>query len=319
MHWCPTLQVLSATIVHLDSFSAPRGIKHLILEVPEVHCGRLSSSLSVLEQLQTLWVAVSEVLEEHTAGALELSSLRALRRLRLDDFVPDSIRLGDLCELSVTQRDAWSVQHRVWDTVLPHLREVLLEDSCHDLMDLPSVLLKADNLVRADLVVDNIGTAAEPVQLHGALARVEDLFLHCTDLHAIVPANVAWRFVRLTAQNELHLRFEAVLSFAAVIPAFRFRYRTWQVCCPLRISTILVTILLPSQSPLAFLQGIAVLELVALLTKRRPEWKGQFLEAPAACGLCFPWDEPSGITWDFDCRCATCWQCLSKAGVIARL
>ena len=103
------------------------------------------------------------------------------------------------------------------DTVLPHLRSVTLEDSDHAFVGLPSVLYRADNLVKAALSVGCIGTAAVPVQLYGALARVEELAVHCTDLHAIVPSDFAWRNITLTARNALDLRFDAVLSFAETI------------------------------------------------------------------------------------------------------
>ena len=54
--------------------------------------------------------------------------------------------------------------------------------------------------------------------------------MHCTDLHAVVPAHVAWRDVSLAVQNVMDLRFEAVLSFADILPIFRFSYLTLQVC-----------------------------------------------------------------------------------------
>ena len=72
------VQVLTADVVRLDSFGAARGIKHLMLTVPRVDCGRLSSSLSVLEQLQTLWVYVADMHKRQTAGALDLAALRDL-------------------------------------------------------------------------------------------------------------------------------------------------------------------------------------------------------------------------------------------------
>ena len=149
----------------------------------------------------------------------------------LEDLLPGSIKLGNSCELTVTQHYGWKLEHPVWDTILPHLRSVTLEDSDHAFVGLPSVLYRADNLVKAALSVGCIGTAAVPVQLYGALARVEELAVHCTDLHAIVPSDFAWRNITLTARNALDLRFDAVLSFAETIPAFCFRYLSLQACC----------------------------------------------------------------------------------------
>ena len=235
LHWCsPFLQVLSADVVRLDSFGAARGIRHLMLELLELDCSRLSSSLAVLEQLQTLCVSVVLKPERHTAGAVELTALEALRSVRLVELLPDSIKLGDGCELHlVTHSDGLKIDHPVWDTVLPHLRSVLLDDNGHALMGMPSVFSKAENLVKATLWVYHIGTASVPVELHGALACVEELDVQCINLHAIVPSNVTWRNINLMARNVLDLRFEAVLSFAEAIPAFCFRYHSLEVCCSL--------------------------------------------------------------------------------------
>ena len=230
----PLLQVLCADVVRLNSFGAARGIKHLMLEVPKIDCAPLSSSLAVLKQLQTLWVSVGDMPERQKShGALQLTALQALRTVALDGLVPSSIRLDDKCELHVSHCSGWSVERAVWHTVVPHLCSVVITDSNLKLMALPSTLFRADRLVKASLSVENLGTAAAPVQLHCALARVEELAIHCMDLHAIVPPNVAWRSINLTARNVLDLRFEAVLSFSETTPAFSFRYLSLQVPCPL--------------------------------------------------------------------------------------
>ena len=314
------MQVLSADVMHIDSFGAARGIKHLMLEVPHIDCGRLSSSLSVLEQLQTLCIHVTEMPERETAGPLDLAALRSLRYVGLDLLVPESIKLGDTCELSVSQYQGWKMEHPVWVTVLPHLRSVTLEDDEHVLVGLPSFLTGARALVKASLSVAEVGNAAVPVHLHGALARVEELVVDCLNLHAVVPAHFAWRNITLAARNILDLRFEAVMSFAEAAPAFCFRYNNLQVSCSLAelgVCPSLACLLLRVQCFSWPPQGPYLLELAAVLARIHPEWKGHFREDPTrtqigTSGLCFPLAQPPCSVWDAltSCRCGACSPCL---------
>ena len=124
------MQVLSADVVRINSFGAARGIKHLMLELLQLDCSRLSLSLAVLEQLQTLCVSVLKRPERQTAGALELTELQALRSVRLVELLPESIELGDSCELHVvTHNDCLKIEHPVWDTVFatPALGDAALQ------------------------------------------------------------------------------------------------------------------------------------------------------------------------------------------------
>ena len=75
-----SLQVLFADVICLDSFGAARGIQHLMLQTPYLRCDRLSSSLSALEQLQTLWVKDTVASRQHTCGALHLTALKRPER-----------------------------------------------------------------------------------------------------------------------------------------------------------------------------------------------------------------------------------------------
>ena len=228
----PLLQVLFASVGEIRTFGAARGIKHLVLHMHNPHCGHLSAAVSVLEQLQTLWLAADggEV-QRQTPGALRLSALKSLRSLVLTYVVPESISCSDSCELHLALADGWSTEHPVWDTVLSRLRTVTLSRRSPALVALPSILLKAGNLTKAVVKVDQCGTATAPLLLGGHLAHVEELVLHCRELHVIVPASVNWRNV-FVAATHLNVRFEAVASFGEVIPAFCFLFKTLQVCYP---------------------------------------------------------------------------------------
>ena len=96
----PPLQVLIASVIRLESFGAARGIKHLVLETPYVQRGRLSPILSVLEQLQILYLDDPDT-GQQTCGALHLTALQSLRSVVLDGIVPASIQLPESCELHV--------------------------------------------------------------------------------------------------------------------------------------------------------------------------------------------------------------------------
>ena len=209
-----------------------------MLDIPDVDCTALSSTLSVLEQLQTLWLyshrwqlpTAAAERPAVPAGTLQLKALLGLRTLGLDGLVPDSIQLNaSSCELHLTQVGLHNIRHTVWDTILPHVRSVTLRDDSDGegvLTSLPSVLRNACNLMRADMYVRGLGTCGAPLLLDGALARVVDLCVFCTgDLHATVPADVAWRHVSLAALNTLTLRFGDLPSFADGAPAFCFNYR----------------------------------------------------------------------------------------------
>ena len=226
------MQVLCANVVHLDSFGRARRIKHLLLEIPVIHCGRLSTALAVLEQLQTLWLNDLKRPVPRTPGALQLDALIALQTVALEGLVPESIQLIEGCELHITQHDQSCIEDAVWDTVLPHLRSVWLSDGSAVIAALPSCLLKAGNLTRASLLVQRFGTAAAPVPLGGTLAQVDALVVQCKDLHVIVPAVVAWRDVSLAASNLLDLKFKDVASFGSEIPKLCLRYGMLLVCCP---------------------------------------------------------------------------------------
>ena len=202
-----------------------------MLQIPEPHCGNISSAIAGLEQLETLWLANNGPVAQ-TTGALQLSALKSLRSLALISVVPESISCNDSCELHVDV-DIESMDHPVWDTVLPRLRSVQLapHNPCHsfNLAALPSMLLKAGNLLKAELTMPHCGTATVPLLLGGSLAHVAELVVDCLELHAIVPAHVTWRNVCVAAEH-LNLRFEAVVAFGEVIPAFCFRFNKLQVC-----------------------------------------------------------------------------------------
>ena len=141
--------------------------------------------------------------------------------------------MTESCELHVKQLSQWGAVHSVWDAVKPRLRSVSLLCDDYVMRALPSIFHGAANLAMAWLEVEKVGTEGAPLHLRGPLADVKELVVKCTsDLHAIVPAHVAWRNVTLSAQNALDLHFEAVVSFANTIPAFCFRYFSLQVGCP---------------------------------------------------------------------------------------
>ena len=84
------VQVLGASVIHLNSFGRARGIKHLLLQSTDFHCGRLSTALVVLGQLQTLWLNDPKGPVPQPPGALQLDALTALRTVALDGLVLES-------------------------------------------------------------------------------------------------------------------------------------------------------------------------------------------------------------------------------------
>ena len=86
---CTPLQVLHADVARLSSFGAARGIRHLMLQLYDVVPGVPLPDLSALEQLQTLWLSDTVGPRRQTTGALHLSALPALRRVMMDDIVPE--------------------------------------------------------------------------------------------------------------------------------------------------------------------------------------------------------------------------------------
>ena len=237
----PVLQVLFANGDLISTFGAARGIKHLVLQMRNPHCGHLSAAMSVLEQLQTLWLASNGGEVQQQTGALRLSALKSLQSLALKFIVPESISCNDSCELHVELKFVWSMEHPVWDTVLSRLRTVQLFGGSTDLVALPSILLKAGNLTRAVVTVNQCGTATTPVPLGGHLAHVEELVLHGKEVHAVVPAHVTWRNL-LVAATHMDLRFEAVASFGKAIPAFCFVFKTLQVRYPQPILNLFMAV-----------------------------------------------------------------------------
>ena len=228
------VQVLFVTSARrMSSFGAARGIKHLILQMPNPQFSRLSPALSVLDQLLTLRLSNNVGFKDqpHTSGALQLSALHSLRSLVLSGVVPTTISCSDSCELHVVLQVGWSMEHPFWDTVMSRLRSVILSGCSPALVALPSILLNAGNLTRATLRVHQCGTATAPLLLGGSLARLEKLILDCVEVHAIVPARVTWRYVHVVAAH-LNLQFEDVASFGAAIPAFCFLFNTLQVRYP---------------------------------------------------------------------------------------
>ena len=226
-------QVLNAKVFRFDTFGRALGIKHLMLQLPTVRCGRLSPAISVLEQLQTLWLAdPTKPALQQTYGALQLSTLTALVTVALDGVVPESIERVEGCELHVTHYHAWAAEHTVWGTALHHLRSVAVSDRRYVVAALPSCLLGANSLARVSLLVHRFGTAAARLPLKGALAQAGELVVQCKDLHATVPADVDWRKLSLAARNLLDLQFEDVASFGSDIPMLCLRYGVLPVCSP---------------------------------------------------------------------------------------
>ena len=225
------VQVLNAKITCFDSFGAARGLKHLMLHVTGVDDDCLSSSLSVLERLRTLWISRVTISEQQTSGALHLSALHSLDRLALENYVPRTIQLAESCELHVVHFSLFAAEHAVWDTVLPNLRSFMLDSCDQELLALPSCLRNASNLAAVWVDIECFGTAAAPLQLHGALAHVAELTVQCTHLHAVVPLGVSWQHINFSARGVLDMRAEALSSFAEAIPALCFRYHSLQVRC----------------------------------------------------------------------------------------
>ena len=159
--------MLHAAVSDLKSFGAALGIKHLMLEMSSIECSRLSSALSVLKQLQTLWLADPSRPVHQTSGVLSLEALRSLQSVALDGVVPESIELVEGCTVSIEQHSQWSIEHAVWETLLHRLRSVLL--SVDVIEALPSILLRAGTLAKATLLGEHFGTAAAPLLLCGSL------------------------------------------------------------------------------------------------------------------------------------------------------
>ena len=137
-----------------------------MLEVPNPKCQHISAAMSGLEQLETLWLA-DPGMTPQASGALQLSALQSLCSLALTGVVPESITCNDSCELHVVM-DVESMEHPVWDSVLPHVRSVRLSGySTHDPVALPGILLNASNLTRAAVSVNQCGTATAPLLLGG--------------------------------------------------------------------------------------------------------------------------------------------------------
>ena len=322
-------QVSFAELAGIDGFSCARGIKHLALRTLNPHCGQISSAMSELEQLETLWLCDWGGMSE-ASGGLQLSGLRSLRSLVLCWIVPESISCSDRCELHV-ELGIYSMEHAVWDTVLPRVRSVtLLEFSFRPaLVALPSILLKAGNLSKADVRVQQCGTASAPLLLGGSLAHVEELVLDCVKLHAIVPAGVTWRTVYVAA-TEMNLRFEAVAPFGEAIPAFCFRFNKLQVCYAQPSLYLFMAITFSPAPDLLRCshQGTEMYDLAAAVAKRRPEWTGivrmgqndsQISQHKTlTSGMCFPMAQPPCKMWWEDhqwCCCGACFRFLCKAGI----
>ena len=337
--------MLFASGAHISSFGAARGIKHLVLKMRDPHCGYLSSAMSVLEQLETLWLADAtgrKVQQQQTSGGLQLSALRNLRSTMLESIVPESISCSNSCELHVDLEGVWSMEHPIWDTVLSHLRSVTLRGRSCDMVALPSILLKAGNLTRVNVMLKQCGTASAPLLLGGSLAHVEELVLDCVELHVVVPAHVTWRNIWVTTAH-LNLRFEAVAFFGEAIPAFCIEFKTLQVCFPRVMLNLFIAVRVPAAPALhhaaypalsrhvahqklaACAQGPALLELAAIVAKR-PEWSDHesFCLYPSAhledpmTAMCFPMTQRLSNAWDAlgRCRCGACRTCLCAAGIM---
>ena len=267
---------------------------------------------------------------QQTCGVLHLTGLQNLESVALVGIVPASIQLTQSCELHVVQFSKWGAEHTVWDTVLPNVRSVLLRANGQDFTALPNNLHEASNLMSAKVISHYFGTAAAPLQLHGALEHVEELSMRCVDLHATVPTDVAWRNIDLKALHVLNIRFENISSFVEGNPAFCFRYFHLQVCSPLaqRSQTSLLPLHLQSPNCSVHHQGTALSELAACQMRRHPEWKGHFCEDLGGAhgklrnlrirGLGFPLAEPPSPMWQpaHSCCCRACLGCLKGAGIM---
>ena len=318
------LQVLFANVVNLSGFVCARGIKHLMLLIPNPDCGNISSALAGLEHLETLWLA-SFGETPQASGALQLSAHERLQSLALIRIVPESISCNDSCELHV-QLPIESMEHPVWETVLPRVRSVRLwghSRQCR-LVALPSILHKAGNLLSAELKMPLCGTATVPVLLGGPLAHVEELVLRCLELHAVVPAHVTWRSVYMAAPH-LNLRFEAVASFGEAVPAFCFRFSDLQVCSPQPSLYFFVAITVPPAPHLLIArQGTSLSELEAIVARRLPDWTGTLrmkpgdaiFSTPVTSGMCFPPAPPPDMNEVLRCRCGACPFCMSAGGIM---
>jgi hypothetical protein len=71
-----------------------------MLQIPYPDCGDISSAMSELEQLETLWLSAFGDVPQ-TSGALQLSAHERLQSLSLTGVVPESISCNDSCELHV--------------------------------------------------------------------------------------------------------------------------------------------------------------------------------------------------------------------------
>jgi hypothetical protein len=295
-----------------------------MLQISNLRCGHISAAIQSIEHLETLSLADFEAGFEGF-GALQLSAHQSLRSLSLISVVPESISCNDSCELHV-KLHVESMEHPVWDTVLSRLRSVTLFGHSPDVGALPSILLKAGNLFKADLRLDQLGTATAPLLLGGSLARVEELVLDCVELHAVVPAHVTWRNIYVAATH-LNLHFEAVASFGEAIPAFCVRFNTLQACYPQpSLWLFMIVTVLPAANLLIVHQGSELLQLAAVVARRLPDWTGtlrmdednEFPEEPLTGGICFPLAQPPRTIWNIleRCRCGACAPCLSRAGIM---
>lgn len=310
-------QVLNAHVNCLDVLGAARGIRHLLLDSPCVLGKNLSASLSVLEQLQTLsLVNVTNLGDEQqrASGALHLTALRNLQSVALDQIVPHSIQLPKSCELHIVQRSPWRAEHMVWDTMLPHLRSVVLYIDNHQMSVVPSCLLNAGSLALALVLVDTFGTAAAPL-LH--VWRT----LSCTAIACmllcpwtLLGATLIWQpgYCWICASKLSRLLWRPSRPFASATTACR--------CAALSQLglDICPVLFLPKLAQLLCPQGKALSELAVFLARKYPEWDGHFSEDGTVSCVCFPLAQSfcSIGAASYNCRCRACDCCLSNADIL---
>lgn len=163
---------------------------------------------------------------------LLLADMPNLEVLKLRDILPAQLTMPKgFRGLHINVSSSTGADHTVWHQVGSAIVSYILYDQGEEIVvpdagSVPRILLEPHTFDCLDLLVQSVGTHAEPLLLQGAFLRSKHVsFWAAKDIHAIIPGSeIAWQRIYMHANNTLNLTFKDLPIFIGSPLKFCFQY-----------------------------------------------------------------------------------------------
>ncbi|BDA47073.1 hypothetical protein COCOBI_09-5280 [Coccomyxa sp. Obi] len=223
------LQMLSIQAYTVHCLPPMLHLKHLVVSVSGSFSAGIIQSVQLLRTLETLDLTGVGC----TVPAIDLRPLRRLRKLALFGMAPSTLHLPPSCQLHVEVYCEDTARHKVWPAVLSQLWSFNWhqEDFMVNAVEaLPGFLFSEKCPAHVRLCLGHICDPDAPLVLMGGIAHAKSLCITGDDVNVVMPSQLSWGHIHISARGALNLTFEdgAVEALGRAKPISLYQWWTAQ-------------------------------------------------------------------------------------------